>query len=342
MRGDHAHLVALLLLLANDERDGMINRVATRATGAVVGMVDVDAIIDEVDVNALLERIDVNALLEQVDVDRLIERVDLDAVLDRVDIDGLMDRIDVRALAERAGIPDLVRESTGELAGSAVDVLRRQVVGLDAIVGGGAYRLTGRDPTERPAAPAELDAASSAGPKGRGQVTGHYAGPVSRLAAFLVDVVVVWGSWLLFGAGVAFIAALFFRVERQPSATIGALGILTLLVWGFFYLAASLAIAGRTLGMGLVGIRVVERGGGPLGSRAAFIRTLVFPFSFLILGLGFVGIFTSPERRTMHDAAAGSVMVYDWGDRPAEMPAPLTSWMMRRVGDDPSVPIDPS
>lgn len=337
MHRDRARALALLWLLAIDERDGVLNRVATRATGAVVGMVDVDAILDEVDINAVLERVDVNALLEQVDIDRLIERIDLDAILDQVDVDRLIDRIDVRGLAERAGIPDLVRESTGELAGSAVDVFRRQIVGLDAIVGSAAFRLTGRDPAERPVSPAGLATPSAPGRKGRGQVTGHYAGPLSRLTAFLVDAAFVWGAWLLFGAGVAFIAALFFRVERQPSAAIGAAGILTLLVWGFFYLAISLAVAGRTLGMGLAGIRVVDRSGGPLASRAAFTRTLVFPLSFLILGLGFLGLFTSPERRAMHDAAAGSVVVYDWGDRPAEMPAPLTSWMVRRVGDDPSV-----
>jgi hypothetical protein len=33
----------------------------------------------------------------------------------------------------------------------------------------------------------------------------------------------------------------------------------------------------------------------------------------------------------MHDAAAGSVVVYDWGDRPAEMSAPLTRWVSRHA-----------
>jgi uncharacterized RDD family membrane protein YckC len=341
MDGDRARLtIWLLLLAAADRGDGVLSRVATRATGAVVGMVDVDAILDDIDVNALIARVDVDALLEQVEVDRLLARVDVNALLDRVDVDRLMARVDVRALAERAEIPDLVRESTGELAGSALDVFRRQIVGLDAIVGAAAYRLTGADPAQRPLSPPELVASSGTGRKGRGQVTGHFAGPLSRLAAFLVDAVVVWGVWVLFGAGIAFIAALFFGAERPETNTVGVVGLILLGVWAYLYFAFSLAIAGRTPGMGLVGIRVVERSGSPLSGRGAFIRTLVFPFSFLIFGLGFLGIFTSPERRTMHDAAAGSVVVYDWGDRPAEMPAPLTNWMMRRAADDPSIPAE--
>jgi hypothetical protein len=57
---------------------------------------------------------------------------------------------------ERAGIPDIVRESTGELAGSLMDVFRRQLVALDAITGRFIYRLTTRDPASRPRAPASL------------------------------------------------------------------------------------------------------------------------------------------------------------------------------------------
>ena len=100
--------------------------------------------------------------------------------------------------------------------------------------------------------------------------------------------------------------------------------------WGF-----SFGLAGRTLGMGLVGLRVVTRDGDPITNRQSFIRTIVFPFSMMILFLGFLGLFTSPERRSMHDAAAGSVVVIDWGDRPAEIPAPLTRWVANREADEP-------
>jgi uncharacterized RDD family membrane protein YckC len=38
----------------------------------------------------------------------------------------------------------------------------------------------------------------------------------------------------------------------------------------------------------------------------------------------------SPERRTLHDAAARTAVVYDWGDRPADIPAPLAAWIETR------------
>ena len=332
---DHTRLLVLLALLAAEQADsGVLNRVASRATGAVVGMVDFDAVLEEVDIDAVLARVDLNALLERVDIDRLLERVDVNELLDDIDMDRLMARLDVKDLAERAGIPDIVRESTGELAGSAIDVFRRQVVALDAVLGAGAFRLTGRDPADRPVSPPTLEAPAEVDEKGRGQITGHYAGSLSRLGAFLIDVAIVWVTWVLTTAGIVFIINLFLRVEGSGSATIGWIGLAFLASWAFLYLWVSLAVAGRTIGMGIVGIRVVDRKGGPLLGREALVRTLVFPFSFLIFGLGFLGVFVSPERRTMHDAAAGSVVVYDWGDRPAEMPAPLTQWVTRRIDDE--------
>ena len=59
-------------------------------------------------------------------------------------------------------------------------------------------------------------------------------------------------------------------------------------------------------------------------------RVLVLPISLASFGLGLVGIVIGKERRALHDVAAGTVVVYDWGDRPAEMPAPLTRWLNRQ------------
>ena len=48
--------------------------------------------------------------------------------------------------------------------------------------------------------------------------------------------------------------------------------------------------------------------------------------------LGLIPIVTGKRRRALHDAAAGSIVVYDWGDRPAELPAPVTAWLRQRQG----------
>jgi uncharacterized RDD family membrane protein YckC len=341
-------LLALLGLLAaadGNEDQGFVSRLATRATGAVVDVVDpemiveridvnglmervdMDALLARVDINALMARVDMNALIERVDVNALIERVDVNALMARIDVEAIVDRVDVKDVMDRAGIPDVVRESTGALAGSALDVARRTIVALDQISGQVTYRLTGRDPGERPQAPPALEKGVGVDEKGRGQVTGHYAGAVSRLAAFAVDLAVIWGAFVLIGASLRLVADLFLGSDFRFTEEWQWIGGGVLLVWGFLYLWLTVALAGRTWGMTLLGLRVVNREGSPLSGKNALVRTLVFPFSFLFFGLGFLGIFISPERRALHDAAASSAVVYDWGDRPADMPAPLTKWV---------------
>jgi uncharacterized RDD family membrane protein YckC len=363
------HLLLLLALLTEasngkDRTDGVFSRVASRATEAVVDVVDPDVIMERVDINALVERVDINALVERVDVDAmlervdinellervdindLLERVDVDAVIDRVDVNKLMsrvdveaiiDRVDVKSVTDRAGIPEIVQESTGALASSALDVFRRQIVAIDQIVSRTTYRMIRRDPTERPVAPPDLEPDVEVGMTERGQVTGYYAGPLSRLLAFVVDVLFVWFAFVLLAAGISFVVDLFFTVDTSQSSGLGLVGLLILVLWSITYMWLSLSIGGRTFGMALVGLRVLDRQGETLTGGQALVRTLVFPFSFLFFGLGFIGIFVSPTRRTLHDAAAGSVVVYDWGDRPAEMPAPLTKWVSRHATEDPGL-----
>ncbi|MGI9646938.1 MAG: hypothetical protein ACR2OI_00300 [Acidimicrobiia bacterium] len=132
---------------------------------AVLDRVDVNALLDRVDVNTLLERVDVNALLADVDIGELVERadldailadVDLDAVLERVDVDAVLARVDVAELAKKAKIGDLVAESTSDVAGSALDLGRRQAVALDTLLAGVVNRILGRHSETMPQGPALL------------------------------------------------------------------------------------------------------------------------------------------------------------------------------------------
>ena len=332
--------------------EGLFSRVFSRATGVVVDAVDPDTIIDNVDVNALMERVDVdalldrvdpqvlldgvdvNALMDRVDVDALLDRVDVDALMSRVDIDALLDRVDVKELTDRAGIPDIVRESTGALAGSALDVVRRQIVAVDQIFERTIYRLIRRDPSARPVAPPALEAATGTDKEGRGQVTGHYAGPVSRVLGIVLDSIIVSTAFILMVLGFAFIIDFLFQIEISTSWRGGVFGLIVALIWAFLYHWVSISLAGRTIGMGVLGVGVVARDGTPISGKKAAIRQVVYPISFLFFGVGFLGLFISPERRTLHDAAGGSVVVYYWGNRPAEMPAPITQWLDRREGED--------
>jgi hypothetical protein len=155
-------------------RKGILSRLTGAVTGRVVESIDPDVVVDHLDVNALLARVDVDRLLSRVDVNTLLDRVDVDRLLDRVDVNRLLDRVDVdritarvdverllvgsdlEALARRAGIPEIVAESTGRVAGSALDLLRRQVAGLDVVIDHLVNRVLGRDPAQQPSGPPSL------------------------------------------------------------------------------------------------------------------------------------------------------------------------------------------
>ncbi|HEX6658573.1 MAG TPA: RDD family protein [Ilumatobacter sp.] len=147
---------------------------------------------------------------------------------------------------------------------------------------------------------------------------GHYAGAVTRLAAYVIDAATVS---LLFavGAGVvefllADVLGISFEIADVPLAATIALA-----VWSFLYFAVPLAASGRTFGSAILGLRVVRADGGSLDPKHAVIRVLAFPLSFLLFGLGFLLILVHRERRALHDLIAGTAVVYDWDARAARL-----------------------
>jgi uncharacterized RDD family membrane protein YckC len=153
---------------------------------------------------------------------------------------------------------------------------------------------------------------------------GHYAGAVSRLVAFAADVGASWGLFTLGAAALTFTIQLLtgskFSLDKHQIASLVAAA-----VWEFIYFAYQWALSGKTIGMAVLGIRVVRTDGSPLGPRQAVVRTLALPLSFLILGLGFVGILTNRDRHALHDRIAGTAVVYSWDARAARL-----RWLARQ------------
>jgi hypothetical protein len=137
----------------------LLGRVAGAVTEKVVVTVDPDIVLEHVDLNVLLSRVDLDAVLARVDMDALLARVDLNALLADVDVDALLRDVDLEALVRRSGIPDIVAESTYSMAGSALDLARRQLVGLDVVVDRIVDRLMRRSEDERREGPPSLVAA---------------------------------------------------------------------------------------------------------------------------------------------------------------------------------------
>lgn len=343
-------------LVTRIDVDALIDRVdidhlvARIDVDKVLGRVDVDALVDRVDVNQLLDRVDVNRVLDRVDVDRMLDRVDVDQFLARVDlnelmarvdVDAIVDRVDVDRIVQRADLAGVVAQSTRGITASTVDLVRRQIAGVDEVITRVAARVVGRDPTLDPDAPTELrDVAPPRRPgRDRPSITGHYAGPVARLAAFGLDWAAMLFAFGAFAAMAGWLLDLLISDDRAwtidpPWST------LLLVMWAFVYFTVPLAMTGSTLGKAVVGLRVVGRSGQPLRPPQAVLRVLSLPLSIVLLGLGLIGTVVGRERRALHDVIARSVEVVDWGDRPAALPSPLSNWLDRRAST-PSEPTGP-
>jgi uncharacterized RDD family membrane protein YckC len=200
-------------------------------------------------------------------------------------------------------------------------------------------RIVGRGAGELdPGPPRLLAGESSATADGRGIVTGHYAGPLSRLLSFSLDVGIIFLVFTLFSTLVLFLANVIFGWEGSISPKQTVVGFLLLLGWALSYSLVSLVLASRTLGKAVVGLRIVSRDGDPLRAGQAVIRVLATPLSLATFLVSYLGLFFGKEHRALTDVLARTAVVYDWGDRSAEMPAPLTQWIARRGVDlqDPS------
>jgi len=147
---------------------------------------------------------------------------------------------------------------------------------------------------------------------------GHFAGAVSRFVAYAIDLAVIAGVFMLALAAISFAASVVTGHSVSWSRN-DILVTIAFLAWGFIYFAYSWAASGKTFGMAVLGVRVVAADGADATARQAVVRTLAFPLSFLVFGLGFVGIVLQRDRRALHDLIAGTVVIYSWDARAARL-----------------------
>jgi uncharacterized RDD family membrane protein YckC len=160
-------------------------------------------------------------------------------------------------------------------------------------------------------------------------VHGEYAGFVSRLAAFLIDVAVVgavtltatWASVELLGyVGVDLRDCDTLATHRPILGEIchwllylGPLAGTTFIVlYGLFFWGTT----GQTPGKAAMGVRVVRLDGRPMNLLSAARRIAGYLVSLWTAGLGFLVILSDDRRQAWHDRIAGTCVVYSWGSVP--------------------------
>jgi uncharacterized RDD family membrane protein YckC len=150
-------------------------------------------------------------------------------------------------------------------------------------------------------------------PKEARPFQGRRAGVATRVLASALDAVVL--ATLLAGGYAVWAAAVFlwnpsgfrFPAPSRPFVLVVAY------VVAIAYLTLCWRLAGRTYGDQVIGLRVVHRGGRPLGLVVALTRAVVCA----VFPIGLLWTAVSREQRSVADILVRTSVVYDWRTVPA-------------------------
>lgn len=135
-------------------------------------------------------------------------------------------------------------------------------------------------------------------------VVGPRASFPVRTIAFFADALAVL-FWTAPFAAIFELMSLNWTDVRVTAALVGV-G----LIISFFYFAFSVAVHGRTWGMSLLSLRVVDvRSGERPGTPQCIARTILFMLSLATLGIGFLFAIFDLESRTVHDYLSGTRII---------------------------------
>lgn len=144
---------------------------------------------------------------------------------------------------------------------------------------------------------------------------GYPAGFWIRLAAYSIDTVIIslpvllasgaWAIWLAERGGVMGLQVLSPRVFLLPIAG-GVASLLLSIVYPLYFWA----VRGATPGKQVLGLRVHGTDGEtPIGWRRAMLRVMGYTINSLVLGIGFLLIAISHDKRGLHDRLADTCVV---------------------------------
>jgi uncharacterized RDD family membrane protein YckC len=137
------------------------------------------------------------------------------------------------------------------------------------------------------------------------------AGLVSRGLAFTVDALLLVGALVAVLVLVGVLGAVLgWELPGLVRGLAAAFGASLPLLWMVLN-AVMWAVAGRTPGQALFGLRVLRTDGTPVRFGRACVRSLCYLFSFILL-VGCLWILVDRRRQAWHDKLAGTIVVYDW------------------------------
>ena len=158
---------------------------------------------------------------------------------------------------------------------------------------------------------------------------GNYAGFVSRLIAFGIDIAIVAVTLIVLTWLINTVLILFGLDDLASMETLlkiwvsGAVALLFIVSYFIFFWT----LASQTPGKTLMGLRIVTKGGHPLTFGRSIRRMLGYIVSIIALFIGFVWILVDNRRQGWHDKIAGTFVIYAWDARAGSY---LTQFAQRR------------
>jgi uncharacterized RDD family membrane protein YckC len=133
------------------------------------------------------------------------------------------------------------------------------------------------------------------------QERGNVAGFWIRVAAFLIDSILIGMVAGIFTGGEAITNPDITNARHSGIETIASFLYMTLL-W-------SSIGGGQTLGMRLLGLRVVDREGKTISYGTALLRYIGFIISCVAILIGIIWVAFDPYKQGWHDKIAGTYVV---------------------------------
>ncbi len=181
----------------------------------------------------------------------------------------------------------------------------------------------------------------------KSNIQGQYAGAVTRGVGFLIDLFLISitlavSSWLVYST----FALIGIDLTKCPPMTSAdfAISVCNITRVGLAFYVALFApvyalffwtVGGQTIGMGILGVRVVRTDGKPLTLINSLRRLIGFAICLLTLGIGFAKMLIDNQRQGLHDSIAGTYVIYAWrGEQDLDTIAQVQAWMARRKKKD--------
>lgn len=154
----------------------------------------------------------------------------------------------------------------------------------------------------------------------------YNAGFISRLLAFIIDVVTITLIVLVFNLSMSLVLN-FFKIDvsslLQSGETLAIaiavflifINVITTILLWLFYFVGSWVLVGQTLGKNIMGLRVVAYDGNLITVKYAFIRYIGYWLSAIPFFLGYLWVLVDDDRRAWHDKLAKTNVIYYWDAR---------------------------